>query len=165
VPEDSNAWRVYQVLCYRFEEQSSQDDVAAQMTVSARQVRRLEQTAIRALASQIAAQFGLRFMPDSSEKNAQPAPIAEEIQPDHEQELDWLRKTYTPDNANIYQLVESALQTGEPMLTSSCWQPRESPLSRWLRLKVILMGAVLICSSPPRAVIRTSPGRPTAASS
>jgi CheY-like chemotaxis protein len=119
VPEDSNAWRVYQVLCYRFEEQSSQDDVAAQMTVSSRQVRRLEQTAIRALASQIAAHYGLRFSADSGEENAQPIPPPEEIEPAHEQELDWLRKSYTPDNADVYQLVESALKTSEPMLTSA----------------------------------------------
>ena len=71
--EDSNAWRVYQVLCYRFEEQSSQEDVAAQMTISSRQVRRLEQTAIRALAASIAAQYNLQIDATETETPARPA--------------------------------------------------------------------------------------------
>ena len=119
---NSNAWRVYQVLCYRFEEQSSQDDVAAQMAVSARQVRRLEQTAIHALASQIAAHYGLSFAGHLNEKDrVSPESVqpVEEIRPAHEQELDWLRISYAPENADIYQLVESALKTAQPMLTAA----------------------------------------------
>jgi DNA-directed RNA polymerase specialized sigma subunit len=58
VPPESNAWRIYQVLCYRFEEQSSQDEVASQMAVGPRQVRRLEFTAIRALADYLVEHYG-----------------------------------------------------------------------------------------------------------
>jgi CheY-like chemotaxis protein len=124
VPEDSNAWRVYQVLCFRFEEQSSQDDVAAQMAISARQVRRLEQTAIRALASQIAAKYGLRLeaeqsfaqTPVSVQVEPGTTPIEDKIQSEHEQELDWLRRSYTPDHIDVYQLVASVFKTSEPML-------------------------------------------------
>jgi CheY-like chemotaxis protein len=59
VPPESNAWRIYQVLCYRFDEQFSQEDVAGQMAVSPRQVRRLEFVAIRALADSLARQYGV----------------------------------------------------------------------------------------------------------
>lgn len=113
--EDSTAWRVYQVLCYRFEEQSSQEDVAAQMAISTRQVRRLEHTAIRALASQIAAQYRLALGANLPAESAA-LDVPEETVPEHEQELDWLRKSYTPENANIYQLVESAVRTGQTLL-------------------------------------------------
>jgi CheY-like chemotaxis protein len=116
VAEDSNAWRVYQVLCYRFEEQSSQEDVAAQMTISSRQVRRLEQTAIRALAASIAAQYNLQIAATETETPARPAAAINTPRAEHEQELDWLRKSNPHDYADVAQLVETALKTGEPLL-------------------------------------------------
>jgi CheY-like chemotaxis protein len=76
-------------------------------------VRRLEQTAIRALSSQIAAHFNLKFI-----QREEPVPVKgeQDATPDHQQELDWLRKSYTAIDADVYQLVESVIKTSEPML-------------------------------------------------
>ncbi len=111
VPPDSNAWRVYQVLCYRFEEQSSQEEVATQMAVSPRQVRRLEHTAIHALANHLATRYGLA--PQS------PAAPVEGPGSEHDQELDFLRKSYPRETTSVPALVDSALKTVEGMLKSS----------------------------------------------
>jgi CheY-like chemotaxis protein len=119
LPSDSNAWRVYQVLCYRFEEQSSQEEVSAQMAVSPRQVRRLEFTAIRALTSHLAAEYGLSrrpAQPTDQDIEADPTPLD---QPADAQELDWLRKSYLHETAEVRQLVESALKTSESILKSA----------------------------------------------
>jgi len=113
VPPESNAWRVYQVLCYRFEEQSSQEEVASQMAVSPRQVRRLEQTAIRALTSHLTAQHGLS-------EDTGPVPTDDPEPPaEHAQELDFLRKSYPRETTDVYSLVDSALKTVEGMLKAA----------------------------------------------
>lgn len=116
VPVEASAWRVYQVLCYRFEEQSSQEEVADQMAISARQVRRLEHTAIRALAAHLAAHHNL---PVAVELETPIVEAPAESPPAHEQELDWLRRSYTPETADVYQLVDSAVQTAAAMITST----------------------------------------------
>lgn len=122
VPEDSNAWRVYQVLCYRFEEQSSQEEVASQMAVSDRQVRRLEHTAIRALAAHLVGHYGLAIEgrePAESASGSPESASAPVEAPDHERELDWLRKSYNRETADVYQLVTSALKTAEAMFAGA----------------------------------------------
>ena len=113
VLSDSNAWRVYQVLCYRFEEQSSQEEVAAQMAVSPRQVRRLEYTAFRALANHLAAQYEIDSLPQPA-VSEEPAPSEE-----HAQELDFLRKSYARETTAVEALIDSALKTVEGMLKAS----------------------------------------------
>jgi CheY-like chemotaxis protein len=121
VPLESNTWRVYQVLCYRFEEQSAQEDVAAQMAISPRQVRRLEYTAIRALASQLASQFALSLPAgeELGDKELLEEAQDEVVLADQAGELKWLRKSYSPESADLYHLVETTLKTGESMLAMS----------------------------------------------
>lgn len=112
-PLDNNAWRVYQVLCYRFEEQAEQEEVASQMALSARQVRRLEQTAIQALAEVLITRYGVEINAGESK----PEPTPDQTGP--EQELDWLRQSYPLESASVSELVETALKTCQPMLENS----------------------------------------------
>lgn len=112
-PLDTNAWRVYQVLCYRFEEQAEQEEVASQMALSARQVRRLEQTAIQALAELLITRYGVEINPRETESE----PTPDQTSP--EQELDWLRQSYQLESANVSELVETALNTCQPMLENA----------------------------------------------
>jgi CheY-like chemotaxis protein len=125
---DSPAWRTYQVLYYRFEEQSTQEDVAAQMAVGPRQVRRLEHSAIRALASAIALRHNIALALDhepelamNDEEGAEEEAIAadEPAEPGTEQELDWLRRSYTLESASLSELIETALSTSQPLLAES----------------------------------------------
>lgn len=129
VPAESSTRRIYQVLCYRFEEQFSQEEVASQMAVSSRQVRRLEFVAIRALADYLSQQYGLLSVETPAEQAVDPSdlPVSSQVdvleeQPGQaegtgqESEFDWLKKSYQREVTDIHRLVETALKTGEAML-------------------------------------------------
>lgn len=123
---DSSAWRMYQVLSYRYIEQSSQKEVATDLALSIRQLRRLEGAAIRALADLIVAQYLAQKIP----KNA-PGPINKtgadqmpagnqvfaEIATGREHELEWLRKSSPRETVEVIELVETALKTVDPLLS------------------------------------------------
>ena len=52
VPPEAQAWRIYSILTYRFVERLSQRDVANDLCLSVRQLRRDEHAAIRVLIHQ-----------------------------------------------------------------------------------------------------------------
>jgi CheY-like chemotaxis protein len=113
-PPDSTAWRIYQLLLYRFEEQFSQEETAAQMGVSVRQVRRLESAAIHALADLLISQYGVTL----GGKDIEPAqedgsPLPPAILGD---EFDWLKKSYIEEITPAFPLIDSAIKVGEPLL-------------------------------------------------
>lgn len=124
VSTESNAWRSYQVLCYRFEEQSSQEEVAEQMAVSPRQVRRLEFTAIHALADYLMNKYSLVLaeseaqaeLPSEETDSLTADSLTEASQVETVNEFDWLKRSYQREATDVGKLVESALKTGEAML-------------------------------------------------
>ncbi len=59
VPHQSRMWRTYETLYYRFVQQFSQAQVAAQLGLSVRQLRREEQAALTTLAYALARRYGL----------------------------------------------------------------------------------------------------------
>jgi CheY-like chemotaxis protein/signal transduction histidine kinase len=59
VPVGSSAWRVYQVLRARYVDQFCQDEVARDLFLSPRQLRRLEQQAVAVLADHLWVAYGL----------------------------------------------------------------------------------------------------------
>jgi CheY-like chemotaxis protein len=118
IPLESNAWRIYDVLSFRFIEQSSQKEVAADLSLSIRQLQRLETIALRVLGDNLVSRYNLKFEPDSLEEQPEPADV--EIQPEVEntgfnsmveQELDWLRKSYRNEEIDPTLLVDAALKT------------------------------------------------------
>jgi len=118
IPLESNAWRIYDVLSFRFIEQSSQKEVAADLSLSIRQLQRLETTALRVLVDTLVSRYNLKFEPDSLEGQIESAEV--EFQPEVEnagfssmveRELDWLRKSYRNEEINIASLVDGALTT------------------------------------------------------
>ena len=62
-PVDSNAARIYQVLTYRFVEQSPQQEVANDLALSIRQLRRLEAAAVEVLADALAQRYHVDLAP------------------------------------------------------------------------------------------------------
>ena len=62
-PEQSKAWRMYEILLYRYVQQSGQSEVATQLGISERHLRREENEAIRALAYVLAPRFSMRQTP------------------------------------------------------------------------------------------------------
>ena len=53
VPAHAQAWRIYHVLTYRYVDQLGQKEVAADLALSVRQLRRQELEAVRVLANHL----------------------------------------------------------------------------------------------------------------
>jgi CheY-like chemotaxis protein len=118
IPLESNAWRIYDVLSFRFIEQSSQKEVAADLSLSIRQLQRLETTSLQVLGDNLVSRYNLKFEPDILEVNQEPDYV--EIHPEREkaefnsmveQELNWLRKSYRNEEIESALLVDAALKT------------------------------------------------------
>src|SRR5215470_13918348 len=59
-PHQSPAWQIYEPLYYRYVEQLSPEEVADQMAISVRHLRRKQQVAVEALADVLWAQYDLK---------------------------------------------------------------------------------------------------------
>lgn len=124
VSVDSTAWRTHRLLTYRFIEQSGQKEVAADLALSIRQLRRLENAAILRLAEALLELHQLpleNLRPLAAEaQNALPGESA----PGQAQELDWLKKSYSSETVDLRQLIQTCLVTIEPLLRAGCVEVR-----------------------------------------
>jgi CheY-like chemotaxis protein len=133
VPIHSTAWRVYHILNWRYVEQTSQRDVASNMAVSPRQLRRLEWSATQALADYLWARYDLHaVIPTSEEKegDADTEPSPEE--PNRQQELRWLRDSFPSEVGDIADLLAAACKTVAPLVANlrvrlDCETPTDLP--------------------------------------
>lgn len=116
VPLDAYAWRIYNILTYRYVERLSQREVADDLALSVRQLRRDEHAAIRVLADQLRHQYtgdsGVGESPNVYTAVA-------EMPPGHQRELDWLTKTFPSETVDVVTIVEMALRTISPLLVAS----------------------------------------------
>lgn len=114
-PAHTAAWRHYHVLTYRFVEQSTQAEVADDMCVSIRQLRRYERAAVEWLADSLWREQRL------SKSVAQLTPLAggggapAEAAQDHQQELAWVRESFPSAATSLRDLVDRALSTVRPL--------------------------------------------------
>jgi CheY-like chemotaxis protein len=104
------------VLSYRFDEQYSQEEVAAQMAVGPRQVRRLEFIAIRDLASYLVEHYPIQIPTAAPLSEAIGPATPPPAQPDTEQEYQWLKETYSQEVLTANKLIDSILETGASLL-------------------------------------------------
>jgi len=115
VPPHAVAWRNYYVLTYRFVEQSTQTEVADDLGVSVRQLRRYEQAAIACLADALWHEYRLG---ERSVSNGEPAldhDGVEQAPQDREQELAWLRQSFPRGASSPQELVRSVVRTVGPL--------------------------------------------------
>ena len=119
-PAQSRSWRYYHILQGRFAEQLTQFEVANDLGLSVRQLRRQEKLALAVLADEIWAHSKLA---------GEPANAPETEAPGREDELAWSRAAFASESADVDALIRSALNTAEPMLRSSrvelVYQPSE----------------------------------------
>ncbi len=106
-PAQSRSWRYYRILYGRYTEQLTQFDVANDMGLSVRQLRRQEKLALGVLADKLWARYGLE---------ADDAPA--EIAPGRESELAWSQTAFPSESVAVESLVGSALETIQPMIDS-----------------------------------------------
>jgi len=115
VPAHAVAWRNYHVLSYRYVEQSTQTEVADELCVSVRQLRRYERAAVAALADSMWRQLDLEgraeqlLVPDRREEETREAPQ------DREQELAWLCQSFPQTATSAAELVGSVRRTIAPL--------------------------------------------------
>jgi CheY-like chemotaxis protein len=111
-PDDSRAWRMYESLYYRYVEQFSQEEVADQMGLSARQVRREQVAALEALAYQLWNQFGLDDSePEGGDLAAEPAPVEDALS----KEIAWLREAPSDTMPDLQQVLPDVIQLARPL--------------------------------------------------
>src|SRR5690242_8533473 len=110
VPLHTGAWRAYRILTYRFLEQMSQKEVAAEMLLSIRQLRRLEDDAVRELANALWSRY------DIASKTPMEPPVALAANTNTPQkELDWLKESFPREVIALGGLLNFALQTTQPL--------------------------------------------------
>lgn len=119
----SDAWRTYQVLQRRYVEQFSQSEVAANLGLSVRQLRRQEALALQTLADYLWNKYGVR--PETAEALAPAADGEQAMLSDdastlllegdaaRERELAWLEHSLPSEPADVAAIVQATLQVAE----------------------------------------------------
>jgi CheY-like chemotaxis protein len=136
VPSGSNAWRVYHILYYRYLDQFTQREVATDLALSTRQLRRQEKIAQEVLAEYLWSHHGLEdrasFLNTSARTDGEEsAPGAGT--PSREQELEWLERTIPDEPVKAREIVEEVLRIVRPLLQAlevavECDLPDDLPL-------------------------------------
>lgn len=118
VPPQSNAWRVYNLLTWRYVEQSGQREVAADMALSVRQLRRQEREAVEVLAHYLWDRYHLYQVHDLALKlrRASHPPEMLNSAPERERELEWLKKSLPSQVTDVNKAISLAVKTVAPLM-------------------------------------------------
>jgi CheY-like chemotaxis protein len=113
-PEQSAAWRSYHILYQHYVERFAQKEVATDLALSVRQLRRHEALALRTLADLLArradAPASPALVPQEAKQSSSPPG------PSREDELAWLQKTSPSLPVAVHEIVAAVLETAQPML-------------------------------------------------
>jgi len=114
-PAQSRSWRIYESLYYRYVQQFSPQEVAEQLGIGVRHLRREQSAALEALADYLWRQFDLGKLPPSGEGlPAVEAPFPEET-PSVLDELAWLRTATIEDPVDLELALASAIDLARPL--------------------------------------------------
>jgi CheY-like chemotaxis protein len=149
-PRDSSGWRIFQVLTYRFVDQSSQNDVSIELALSVRQLRRLEKAAVQALAEILAARYEIQA--PSTTIQEENSPERETASPNlldpglSQDELARLKQTYPVEAVDPCELLGNLVATVEPLAQANrvhmdCTIP---PLSQPISGQVMTMRQAIL---------------------
>jgi len=117
VPAKARPWRVYQLLHARFVEQFTQREVAAELGLSIRHLRREEADALRALAALLWNEHdvGRRWacLPTAESAVAATPLLGPGRTPTRAQELEWLQESSPSEPVEVPELVGGALRLAQ----------------------------------------------------
>jgi len=111
----SSGWEVYEPLFYRYVQRLSQRQVARQLGMSVRHLRRKERAALEVLAGYLWRRFDLET---KVSQTARPLPASETAgETNHvvSDELAWLRSTPVESPADLNQLLPDVVQLTRPL--------------------------------------------------
>ena len=114
-PPQSRAWRIYDALYYRYVRQQEREDVADQLGISGRQLRREQHTAIEVLADVLWREYKVRpILPVQLITDAQEKPAADTELVD-DQDFAWIRETLPDRSTEIQPAINEVIQLTERM--------------------------------------------------
>jgi CheY-like chemotaxis protein len=118
IPPRSKAWRFFHILHYRYKEQYTQQEVALDLSLSIRQVRRQEKIAQRVLADYLWAHYHLEhrahLLNVTPQSEHHENPPADAGTPSQEQELAWLEESIPSEVVDAEELIQAVLETARP---------------------------------------------------
>ncbi len=110
---ESRASRIYYLLLYRYVQQLSQEEVADQLGLSVRHLRREQKAALHALARRLRERFHLLEQTGDRAVGADTAlPVGI---PGLEDELAWLKDAPVSEPADVAQAVAGAIELARPL--------------------------------------------------
>jgi CheY-like chemotaxis protein len=119
VPPGSGAWRVYHTLYYRYTEQATQREVAAELGLSTRQLRRQEKAAIQVLADYLWSAYNLAHQARPAQATAEDADQSARLEQgtsSRQQELAWLEKTLPAESVHLHEMLAAILPVIRPLM-------------------------------------------------
>jgi len=116
VPFHSPVWRTYEVLLYRYVQQFSQREIADQLGLSVRHLRREQEVALEMLATHLWTQheLGAKVGAEASRSKVSP-PASWEVGPTVNEELAWLQDPSLSEPANMAQELSKVSHLVRPL--------------------------------------------------
>ena len=156
-PIDSRAWRIYESLYYRFVEQYEQEEVAHQLGMSVRQLRREQKAALETLSYKLWDQFNVEGQVN--------LPVEEDAaRPDivagfNEEEFAWLKNEVSDNPADLSQMLPAVIDLVLPMAANHAVkiESRLDNLPNRAAVDAVAMRQILI-NLFGLAIQRTPPG-------
>ncbi len=117
LPSQSRAWRIYELLFYRYVQQFGQQEVADQLGLSVRHLRREQRVALRELACRLWEQFHpANALGEEAGAGNSSLPV-ETASPALNQELAWVKDHPLEKPAALDQILPSVLSLVRPLVT------------------------------------------------
>jgi CheY-like chemotaxis protein len=114
-PSHSQAWLIYEPLFYRYVQQLDQQEIADQLGISTRHLRRKQHAALEILADRLWEQFGVGpKLEDRVETATVPSEGAAQV-PSAAGELAWLRDVSPDITTDIHQTLSTVLDRVQPL--------------------------------------------------
>jgi CheY-like chemotaxis protein/transcriptional regulator with XRE-family HTH domain len=114
-PSPPYGWEIYEPLYYRYVQQLSQQQVAKQLGMSVRHLRRKEYAAVEVLADRLWKQFKLGGQSENDAQESAGQPIVAEDSPSVSEELSWLKDTLPESPADLNQILTEVMHLAEPL--------------------------------------------------
>ena len=176
VSTQSDAWRTYRALYHRYVEQFSQADVATNLSLSVRQLRRHEGLALQMIADGLIKRYNIAIQTGDRDGGASGPPPMDAVSGDDEdssegidtgpvnpsagmaEELRLVERSFPSEQVDIIELARSALQAFKPVMEASRVTAVDDlpdgllpANAQWVTIRQVLLNVLL-------AAIRSVPG-------
>lgn len=164
-PPQARPWRIYNILLYQYVQQLSQEEVAAALGISSRQLRRQDGQALQLLAEYLVAHHGLTDrlrregdalwpVPPGDDETAE-APAAAYAAPSRDQELAWVEQSEPNQVTDLLGLLERTQHTiaplAEKLSVEITTEPGTVPLLVAVQPAMVQQALVLVYTAALRA--------------